>query len=111
MTPAWQKQNQAGLAAALNRIHAVLRRDSGEASLPKTGDAPALETVCALFHLSPFERDVLLLCAGMELDSRFAEACAGQPPTFALALASLPEPHWSALAPSGPLRPYFADAR
>ncbi len=58
-----------------------------------------------------FERAVLLLCAGMELDSGFAASCAaaqGDParryPTFSLALAALPEPHWSAVSPAGPLR-------
>ena len=72
---------------------------------------PALDTLCALFDLSPFERDVLLLCAGMELDSAFAGLCAaaqGDPqrayPTFSLALAALPDAHWSALTPMAPLR-------
>ena len=36
----------------------------------------ALDTLCAAFGLSPFERDVLLLCAGMELDSAFPALCA-----------------------------------
>src|SRR5438132_821323 len=63
------------------------------------GDGPpvALETLCAMFCLSPFERNVLLLCAGIELDSAFAPLCvaaqgeAGRNfPTFSLALAALP---------------------
>ncbi|HYV01072.1 MAG TPA: ATP-binding protein, partial [Actinomycetota bacterium] len=72
---------------------------------------PALDTLCRTFGLSSFERDLLLLCAGPELDSRFAALCAelrgtqrGASPTFSLALSALPEAHWSALAPSGPLR-------
>jgi hypothetical protein len=72
---------------------------------------PALETLSAAFSLSPFERDLLLLCASMELDSTFAAQCAtaqGDPgrayPTFGLALAALPEAHWSALTPAAPLR-------
>jgi AAA+ superfamily predicted ATPase len=63
------------------------------------------------FQLSPFERDVLLLCAGTEMDSQLAALCdsALDEPrrhgvTFGLALAALDEPHWSALAPVGPLR-------
>jgi hypothetical protein len=71
----------------------------------------ALETLCAAFRLSPFERDVLLLCAGIELDSAFAASCAAAQgdarkihPTFSLALAALPGAHWSALAPSSSLR-------
>jgi hypothetical protein len=72
---------------------------------------PALETLCATFGLSPFERGILLLCAGVELDSAFAERCAAAQedphrnyPTFGLALATLPEAHWSALTPAAPLR-------
>jgi hypothetical protein len=72
---------------------------------------PALDTLCAIFGLSSFERDVLLLCAGIELDSTFGSLCAtaqGDPrrsyPTFSLALASLSNAHWSALTPSSPLR-------
>ena len=71
----------------------------------------ALESLCAAFRLSPFERDILLLCAGGALDAKFAAAVAtaqGDPrrsqPTFGLALAALPEAHWSALAPDAPLR-------
>jgi hypothetical protein len=38
--------------------------------------APArLTTLCETLALSPFERDVLLLCAGMELDRRIATLC------------------------------------
>jgi AAA+ superfamily predicted ATPase len=71
----------------------------------------ALDLLVERLGLSPFERDVLLLCAGLELDSGFAAVCAaaqGDPakayPSFSLALAALPEPHWSALGPGRPLR-------
>jgi hypothetical protein len=66
-----------------------------------------------VFALSRFERAVLLMCAGVELDGAFASLVAraqgavGQPhaePTFSLALAALPEAHWSAITPAGPLR-------
>jgi hypothetical protein len=74
-------------------------------------DPPSLETLCRLFGLSSFERDVLLLCAGADLDSSFPHYCAsasGSPhmdyPTFSLALAALPDAHWNALNPSAPLR-------
>jgi hypothetical protein len=63
---------------------------------------PALETLTETFSLSPFERALLLLCAGVELDGRFAEAWG--PPTLGGALARLPDAHWSALAPAAPLR-------
>lgn len=72
---------------------------------------PALETLCAAFNLSPFERDIVLLCAGVELDSTFAALCAAAQgdltrayPTFGLALAALADSHWSALVPNAPLR-------
>ncbi|MBZ4415589.1 ATP-binding protein [Myxococcus sp. RHSTA-1-4] len=87
---------------------AVQARDRAAAAMP----APAaLDTLCQVFELSPFERAVVLLCAGMELDGGFAACCAAAQgdsrrafPTFGLALAALPDAHWSALAPSGPLR-------
>ena len=70
-----------------------------------------LEALQAAFGLSPFERDLLLLCAGIELDSTVAPLCAaaqGDPsrsyPTFSLGLAVLPDAHWSALSPEAPLR-------
>ncbi|OKK03897.1 AAA family ATPase [Streptomyces sp. CB03234] len=76
---------------------------------PATLDA--LDALVACFGLTPFERDVVLLTAAAELDPTTGSRCAaasGDPerayPTFALALAALAEPHWSALTPVGPLR-------
>ena len=55
---------------------------------------PALETLCATFGSLHFERQILLMCAGAELDSRFAglylaasKRLAQTLPTFSLALA------------------------
>jgi hypothetical protein len=67
----------------------------------------ALDRLMAAFGLSPFERDVLLMCAGVELDAGFDAQCreaGASPPTFSAALSILAEPHWSALAPRAPLR-------
>jgi hypothetical protein len=71
----------------------------------------ALDQLSAALGLSPFERDLLLLCAGVELDGSFASLCASAQmdarrgfPTFSLALAALPEAHWNALTPAAPLR-------
>ena len=80
-------------------------------------DAPAERTalagVCSRFSLSPFERDLLVLCAGAEVDASFAAACAlahgdatRRHATFGLALAALPDAHWSAITPDGNLRRY-----
>jgi AAA+ superfamily predicted ATPase len=72
---------------------------------------PALEILAARLQLSQFERDVLLLCAAMELDTRLPSMCAhaqGDPsrpfPTFALAMTLLDEPAWDAMSPLRPLR-------
>lgn len=69
----------------------------------------ALNRLAATFGLSEFEKEVLLLCAGVELDSEFGGLIAkiqggGAQPAFSLALAILPDAHWSALAPGGSLR-------
>lgn len=72
---------------------------------------PALDVLARRLGLSAFERDVLVLCAAVELDTRIAALCAraqndtGKPyPTFALALALFDQPAWDALSPERPLR-------
>ncbi len=113
----WTEANQAFLAAALGRVKALLTRRgdaqvAADAALPAfVGQPPALERIARGFGLSRFERDLLLLCAGVELDAEMAALCAqaaGDParahPTFSLALGALPEAHWSALSPDAPLR-------
>ena len=72
---------------------------------------PALATVGDRFGLTAGERDLLLLCAGVELEASWGPLCAlaqGDPqrtyPTFSLALALLPHLGWAAIAPEGPLR-------
>ena len=75
-------------------------------------DPPAaLISLGSVLGLTPTERDVLLLCAGMELDPRLGALCArahGDPrcayPTFALALALFPDRSWDMLSPAGGLR-------
>ncbi|MBN7137877.1 AAA family ATPase, partial [Lysobacter enzymogenes] len=71
---------------------------------------PALRALAERLGLSPFETDILLLCAAMELDpslpALIAAAQGGGPgvPTFALALRLFDDPSWDALAPQRPLR-------
>jgi SpoVK/Ycf46/Vps4 family AAA+-type ATPase len=72
---------------------------------------PALMLLARQLGLTPFEQNILLLCAAMELDMRVAELCAraqdnlNRPyPTFALALSLFDDPAWDALAPDRPLR-------
>lgn len=131
----WLTANQCDLGEALARVRAQLQRHAGrmQQGLPQTGQTLpggeplpvlpaqpaaqgnaepfAVHTLCQLFGLSDFERDILLLCAGIEMDARFAPLCAAAQadparsyPTFALALAALPGAHWSALTPHAPLR-------
>lgn len=116
-TPTWAEDNQRELLAAMDAVRMRLERgvesDAPVAEVSSVAEASpaALDRICQSFALSVFERDILLLCAAMELDSSFAAVCASahgdssQPyPTFGLALATLREPHWSALTPAAPLR-------
>jgi ATP-dependent 26S proteasome regulatory subunit len=131
----WQENNARQLRAAVAGLRQRLEKHiqqqtgtpAGSSSLelpagvevPESlqGPAPAEELPSALailgdrLGLSAFERDVLLLCAAMELDTRIASLCArahddpSKPfPTFALALALFPEASWDALSPERPLR-------
>jgi len=94
-------------AGALHAVrYDVLDAIAGAMTLP-----PALETLRMAFRLSPFECQVLLLCAAVELDAAVAPLCAAAQgdsqrlyPTFSLALAALPDAYWSAIAPTAPLR-------
>ncbi|HEV7215343.1 MAG TPA: ATP-binding protein, partial [Chloroflexota bacterium] len=124
----WLEANQRYLSAGSAAVRACLERHKSElrdataaratdpawqtlAALARDMPAPpALERLRAIFRLSPFEGDVLLLCAAMELDAAIGSLCAAASdpqrpfPTFSLALAVLPGAHWSALSPGGPLR-------
>jgi hypothetical protein len=109
----WAIANQRALMAELSALSRLLRREPDEdAAGPATSAAlSALDTLSALFGLTNFERRVVLLCAGMELDGDFAAQCAAAPgsgenpwPSFGLALAAFPDAHWDALANRGPLR-------
>ena len=131
----WTIANQTYLSLAMERIKALLVEriaENGQAldsrltstvppvteierslqtlSQSLTAAAP-LTHLCDLFQLSAFERDVLLLCVGMELDAAFAPLFAvihGDDqrtyPTLSLALGTLPDPNWSVLGAQAPLR-------
>lgn len=134
VTRSWLDANQQYLMTAIGAVRQELEKY--KASLNKRGDhkktasfdpscipkqlkniaacmpAPAaIDTLTEMFGLSPFERKVLLICAGMELDASFSASCASENvdrtrpyPTFSLVLAALPDAHWSSLTPSAPLR-------
>ncbi len=118
----WELANRDYLLACLDRVEERLRAHAEGASREPTapdwppwdeeqGRLPAVLALCRTFGLTPFERDVLLLTAGMELQGSFPAACAdaqGDPrlnyPTLGLALAALGGASWDALLPSGSLR-------
>lgn len=115
--PDWTDANQHLLVAEFARIKGLLRGNDDAIARDQVEqcrmllDAPAaIDLLAERFGLSGFERDVLLLAAGVEMDAELAALCAaasnGQRPwaSLGLALAVLPEPHWSALAPARPLR-------
>ncbi|MGY2134455.1 ATP-binding protein [Hymenobacter sp. HD11105] len=95
-----QPAQQAHLAAAQQAVAAA----RAELSEPA-----ALDTVIAQLGLSEFEGRVLLMCAAVELDAEFGALVASLQngavlPSFSLALAALPDSHWSALTLNAPLR-------
>jgi hypothetical protein len=126
----WHDANQRSIVSELNKTREYVARYSegiapgtsppsvpGSPEGQKSGDMEdtrspsALDILCHRFGLSAFERNILLLCAGMDLDSSFFELVAfaacnpDRPqPDFSLALGALPDPHWSALSPGAPLR-------
>jgi hypothetical protein len=112
----WEQDNQAHLMREIDRLRALLEREAGASAddMPAPWShlrPPAVDSLTKIFGLSDFERDVILLCAGVELDSAFAALCsklrgAGTRPgiTFGFALAALDQPHWSALTFAGALR-------
>ncbi|MEO6798764.1 MAG: ATP-binding protein [Rhodanobacter sp.] len=118
----WREANQAQLRAEFARLRrrlvATIRDDdtpeAAQALSPQALDPPsAIDQLGASFGLSKFERQILLLAAGIEMDATLAELCreasgrerrATGSITFSLALGALDDPHWSALSPTGPLR-------
>ena len=120
--PVAAEREQRPLVAEIEQIRALLEafRDGtaappARAAEPETGFEPAIDRLERLLGLSSFERQVLLLAAAVELDGETAALVAGLQapsavergdprPTFGLALAALPEPHWDALALGSPLR-------
>src|SRR5580692_5715067 len=75
------------------------------------GEVGMLDTLVNILGLSSFEKKILLMCAGVELDGYFARLIGrlqGGPsrmlPSFGMALAVFKDAHWSALSPNSPLR-------
>jgi AAA+ superfamily predicted ATPase len=130
----WNEANQRYLMAALRQVQDELEafnagdvqdgRQSGsgegtdgypavdqEDQYVDPGHHSALELLINIFGLSSFEQKILLMCAGVELDGNFSRLISRlhgssnrSLPSFGMALAVFRDAHWSALAPSGPLR-------
>lgn len=120
----WAEANQSCLVMEFARLHQRLKSAGTEEEscdesleecvhkLRESLDPPAaIDQLSSIFELSDFERQVLLLCAGIEMDSKLASVCSealGRDRrgaiTFSLALGTLDNAHWSALAPTSPLR-------
>ena len=116
----WEEANRQWLVAALATLRdrfnsgadigtPIVSSDCVQ-STASTGFEPALVNLAKAFRLSPFERELLLLLAGLEIDDGLRKAfirISGDPAgraTFGAALAVLVTPHWDALSPDGPLR-------
>ncbi|YAF95388.1 MAG: ATP-binding protein [Nodularia sp. CChRGM 3473] len=118
-SPEWYEANQRYLMNAITVIRHALKPDDRNntnsphpPTYPSHLPPPALTTLCQIFGLSDFERDILLLCLGMETDANWGFLCANakgshpkQPyPTFSLAMTVLPTAFWQAFTPTSPLR-------
>ncbi len=127
LTMTWHDANQRYLMAALAEVRQFLEpltgsghgapqggisaREVMEETAAVMASPPALEALCSTFHLSSFERKVVLTCAGVELDSDFAALVStgrdgfGKPGlSFSLMLGCFTDAHWSAISPTAPLR-------
>jgi hypothetical protein len=113
----WLDANHRYLCAAFSRLRAIIdgqepwddlrHGEMLESIRSEMHEAPAIEMLAASFGLTDFERDALLLAAGVEMDPDLAQALAKRSAsilTFGAALALLRDPHWSALSPARPLR-------
>ena len=115
----WERQNQQYLVDAFATLLSRLdgrapetnSRPAAYDSLSGLTPPPAIETLAKIFGLSDFERELLLLLAGVEMEPSLAEKCAQLTArqqrgslNFSVAMTALSSPHWSALAASSPLR-------
>ena len=104
----WVEANQAYLSAEFARLKACIEREDVPESTPAIHPPAAIDRLAVSFGLSDFERDLILLLAGIALEPALAAAWGAQfgqrCVSFEQAMAALPEPHWSATVPSEPLR-------
>ena len=126
-TSTWYEANSSYLFLAAEQVHQVLKSYLAQrqnqppepspdmhcaldATVAAMSEPPALDHLCTTFNLSPFERDILLLCVAYAIIPDFPSLCAQAQgkaqmdyPTFGLALQAFPQPQWSATTPTSPL--------
>jgi len=117
-TEVWEVKNEQYLTAAMDWLRMKLMQsdvrqvpDWQAKEFGADESLPALLFLKRRFGLSDFESNVLLLCIGMELDTRIAGLCAKAQddphkpyPTFALAMTIFDAPAWDVLSLQRPLR-------
>ena len=99
-------------AAAMSPADEAVEKAASElAKLERLDPPPSAVVLGRLLQLSRFEQNVLLLCAGMELDTQIARLCARAQddpnrsyPTFALAMSLFDDAAWEVVSPERPLR-------
>ena len=109
--PSTPPQSWAGGGESVAELHAQMATIAGGMSPP-----PALQVLADRLGLSAFERDLLLLCTAVELDTGMVGLCARAQgpaadgegarfwPCFALGMGLFDDPSWDALSPDRPLR-------
>ena len=98
-------------AAAVEKNDAANSNPAVRPQANSPDNPPALTILSQRLGLTPFEQDILLLCAAMELDTGMGALCADAQldpaktyPTFALAFTVFDDPTWDAMCPERPLR-------
>ena len=99
------------IAALREHLASVVDASRGAVELPPVEADTPLGRMQAGFGLSPFETQILVLCAGAEVDANIRALCSAiagnreaTQVTFSVALAALPGAHWSAIHPAAALR-------
>ncbi len=106
----WVERNKSALSDEIDDVYRILEAFLTHQPLPQDvkslPGAPTLNQLAVGLKLSKFERQLLLMVTGMELDGRFSSLLSrtGASMNFALALAAFPDAHWSILSPGAPLR-------
>ena len=112
----WHKENIATLILGTEYIGQSLKNQLEDKEIQpfphdKILPSSALVTLCDIFELTEFERDIILLSVAFEIDPTIAQLCGelqGNPdlnyPNLSLALATFPQASWSVLSPQNPLQ-------